>query len=158
MLKPAKPILTLKKVLEVEKHGLSINKSAYLLGVSSAQLSAYIKRRNLIWRGKGVFYKLGISDPYSMRQKVINSGIKHMTVYMRMSRKGLSVEQALGFKSNYWTEAEIVFLVDNYLKLKYKQLAQVLGKTEHSIKCKIKRMALKKRGANNSEMEVQNES
>lgn len=144
----SKPILTLKKVLEVEAHGLSINKSAYLLGVTTAALSAYIKRRNLIWHGKGVFYKPGIPDPYSARQKVMNSGIKHMTVYMRMSRKGLNVEQAIEYNNNYWTEAETAFLVDNYLKLKYKQLSQVLGKTEESIKSKIKRMKLKKRGVN----------
>ena len=142
-----KPILTLKKVLEVEKHGLSINKSAYLLGVTTAALSAYIKRRNLIWSGKGIFYKAGITDPYSAHQKILNSDVKQITVYMRMRRKGLKVDEAIDYQNNYWTEAETAFLVDNYLLLKYKQLSQVLGKSELSVKSKIKRMGLKKRGA-----------
>lgn len=43
-----KPILTLKKVLEVEKHGLSINKSAYLLGVSMPKLWRFIKKTKSI--------------------------------------------------------------------------------------------------------------
>jgi predicted transcriptional regulator len=146
MLKPSKRVLTLKKVLEVEAHLLSINKSAYLLGVTTAALSAYIKRRNLMWRGKGIFYKAGITDPYSTRQKILNSDVKQITVYMRMRRKGLRADEAIDYQNNYWTEAETSFLVDNYLLLKYKQLSHVLGKSELSVKSKIKRMGLKKRG------------
>lgn len=35
--------LKMDKVLEIEKHGLSINKSAYLLGVSMPKLWRFIK-------------------------------------------------------------------------------------------------------------------
>jgi hypothetical protein len=44
MLKPSKPILTLKKVLEVEKHGLSINKSAYLLALVCQNFGVLLKK------------------------------------------------------------------------------------------------------------------
>ena len=65
---------------------------------------------------------------------------------MRMRRKGLKADEAIDYQNNYWTEAETAFLVDNYLQLKYKQLSHVLGKSELSVKSKIKRMGLKKRG------------
>lgn len=48
-----KPILFLDKVLEVESHGLSLSKSAYLLGVSIGALCKFINKHKIEWRGKG---------------------------------------------------------------------------------------------------------
>lgn len=44
--------LTLERVLEVEKHGLSISKSAYLLDVAVATLARFVRDNRIVWRGK----------------------------------------------------------------------------------------------------------
>ena len=44
--------VTLAQVLDVEKLGLSITRSAYLLGISQPRLSVIIKNEKLTWRGR----------------------------------------------------------------------------------------------------------
>ena len=43
---------TLEHVLEVEKIGLSVGRSAYILGISQSRLSEIIIENNINWRGK----------------------------------------------------------------------------------------------------------
>jgi len=45
--------LSMADVLSVEKLGLSLNRSAYLLNCPIASLSDYVARHNIAWRGKG---------------------------------------------------------------------------------------------------------
>ena len=90
-----KPILTLKKVLEVEKHGLSINKSAYLLGVSMPKLWRFIKKNNIQWSGKNPCSRKGDVNPGSTLQQIKKSGICKATIYYRINVMGLTLEQAI---------------------------------------------------------------
>lgn len=85
--------LTLERVLEVEKHGLSISKSAYLLDVAVATLAQYIRDNRIVWRGKKRF---GF-NPYSNNQLILSSGVPSSTVYERMAR-GLTLHEALNHK------------------------------------------------------------
>ena len=82
--------LTLERVLEVEKHGLSISKSAYFLDVAVATLARFIRDNRIVWRGKKRF---GF-NPYSNRQLILSSGVCESTVYERMAR-GLTLHEAL---------------------------------------------------------------
>lgn len=82
--------LTLERVLEVEKHGLSISKSAHLLDVAVATLARYIRDNRIVWRGKKRF---GF-NPYSNNQLILSSGVPSSTVYERMAR-GLTLHEAL---------------------------------------------------------------
>ena len=90
-----KPILTLKKVLEVEKHGLSINKSAYLLGVSMPKLWRFIKKNNIQWSGKKPCSRKGDVNIDSTLQQIKKSGICKATIYYRINVMGLTLEQAI---------------------------------------------------------------
>ena len=45
--------VTLKQVLEVEKLGLTITRSAMLLNITQARLSKIIKKHKINWRGRG---------------------------------------------------------------------------------------------------------
>ena len=47
--------LTDQQIIECEKLGLSINRSAYVLGVHNVTLSKRIKKLGLTWRGKSEF-------------------------------------------------------------------------------------------------------
>ena len=82
--------LTLERVLEVEKHGLSISKSAYLLDVAVATLARFVRDNRIVWRGKKRF---GF-NPYSNNQLILASGVPSSTVYERMAR-GLTLHEAL---------------------------------------------------------------
>ena len=82
--------LTLERVLEVEKHGLSISKSAYLLDVAVATLAQFVRDNRIVWRGKKRF---GF-NPYSNNQLILSSGVPSSTVYERMAR-GLTLHEAL---------------------------------------------------------------
>ena len=44
--------VTLKQVIEVEKLGLTITRSAILLNITQSRLSQIIKQNKLNWRGK----------------------------------------------------------------------------------------------------------
>ena len=85
--------ITLECVLEVEKHGLSIGKSAYLLDVAVTTLARYIRDNRIVWRGKKRF---GF-NPYSNNQLILASGVPSSTVYERMAR-GLTLHEALEHK------------------------------------------------------------
>lgn len=47
--------LEMDRVMAVEPLGLSINRSAYMLGCTCASLSGFITRHKINWRGKGRF-------------------------------------------------------------------------------------------------------
>jgi hypothetical protein len=95
MLKPSKPILTIKKVLEVEKHGLSINKSAYLLDVSMSKLWRFIKKNKIQWRGKNPCFRKNEVNPESKLQKIKKSGICKGTIYYRINVMGMTLDEAI---------------------------------------------------------------
>lgn len=87
--------LTMDKVLEVEKHGLSINKSAYLLGVSMSKLWRFIKKNNIQWSGKKPCSRKNEVNPGSTLQQIKKSGICKATIYYRINVMGLTLEQAI---------------------------------------------------------------
>ena len=82
--------LTLERVLEVEAHGLSISKSAYLLDVAVTTLAQFVRDNRIVWRGKKRFGY----NPYSNRRLILASGVCESTVYRRMAR-GLTLHEAL---------------------------------------------------------------
>ena len=82
--------LTLERVLEVESHGLSIGKSAYLLDVAVTTLARYIRDNRIVWRGKKRFGY----NPYSNNQLILAGGVPSSTVYKRMAL-GLTLHEAL---------------------------------------------------------------
>ena len=45
--------VTLKQVIEVEKLGLTITRSAILLNITQSRLSKIIKKHKINWRGRG---------------------------------------------------------------------------------------------------------
>ena len=92
--------LTMDKVLEVEKHGLSINKSAYLLGVSMPKLWRFIKKNNIQWSGKKPCYKKNEVNHGSTLQQIKKSGICKTTIYYRINVMGLTLEQAIAIGSS----------------------------------------------------------
>ena len=85
--------LNLKDVLEVEAHGLSIGKSAYLLDVAVTTLARFIRDNRIVWRGKKRFGY----NPYSNNQLILASGVPSSTVYKRMA-SGLTLHEALNHK------------------------------------------------------------
>ena len=90
-----KRVLTLKKVLEVEKHGLSINKSAYLLDVSMPKLWRFIKKNKIQWRGKSPCFRKNEVNPDSTSQRIKKSGICKTPIYYRINVMGWTLEQAI---------------------------------------------------------------
>jgi len=90
-----KPILTLKKVLEVEKYGLSINKSAYLLDVSMPKLWRFIEKNNIQWRGKNPCFRKNEVNPNSTSQRIKKSGICKGTIYYRINVMGMTLDEAI---------------------------------------------------------------
>ena len=93
--KETKPTLDMDKVLDIEKLGLSINRSALVLGINSTNLWYFIKKHGIEWRGKGQCFRRGEVNPQSNKQRAIAAGIKPNTVICRMVRKGLSFDEAL---------------------------------------------------------------
>ena len=85
--------LTLEQVMEVDAHGLSIGKSAFLLDVAVTTLARFIRDNRIVWRGKKRFGY----NPYSNNQLILASGIPSSTVYGRMA-KGLTLHEALEYK------------------------------------------------------------
>ena len=114
--------LTLQKVLEVEAHGLSLSDSAYLLRVTPQRLGRFVKSHGIEWRGKKHCYKYGV-DPDSQRQAILASGLPESTVYARMYRKNLTIEEVslfsiLGQKISHWK----IKTSENSIKLPVKQV------------------------------------
>ncbi len=85
--------LTLEQVMEVEAHGLSIGKSAFLLDVAVTTLARFIRDNRIVWRGKKRFGY----NPYSNNALIVQSGIPSSTIYSRMA-KGLTLHEALEYK------------------------------------------------------------
>ena len=92
--------LTMDKVLEVEKHGLSINKSAYILGVSMPKLWRFIKKNNIPWSGKKPCFRKREVNPDSTLQQIKKSGICKATIHYRINVMGLTLEQAIAIGSS----------------------------------------------------------
>ena len=87
--------LDLNSVMDVEKLGLSLNRSALLLKTDSATLARFIESNSITWRGKQPCYKRGEVNPQSNKQRAIAAGLKPNTVIGRMVRKGISFDEAL---------------------------------------------------------------
>ena len=92
--------LTMDKVLEIEAHGLSINKSAYLLGVSMPKLWRFIKKNNIQWSGKKPCFRNREVNPESTLQQITSSGMCKGTIYYRINVMGLTLEQAIAIGSS----------------------------------------------------------
>ena len=93
--KKTNPTLDMDKVMDVEKLGLSINRSAIVLGVTPEILYYFINKHKIEWRGKGYCFKRGETNPNSDRQRALSAGIKPNTVMYRMLRRGISFDEAL---------------------------------------------------------------
>ena len=91
--------LTLELVLKMEAHGLSQYKSAYLLRVSAQRLGKFITKHNIKWRGKKPCYRFG-ANPESPRQAILKSGLPESTIYMRMTRKHMTIDEAIALGRN----------------------------------------------------------
>ena len=87
--------LDLNSVMDVEKLGLSINRSAIVLGVTTEKLYYFINKYGIEWRGKGYCHKRGEVNPQSNKQRAIAAGLKPNTVIGRMARRGISFDEAL---------------------------------------------------------------
>ncbi len=95
--KKTNPTLDMDKVMDVEKLGLSINRSAIVLGVTPEILYYFINKHSITWRGKGYCFKRGETNPNSDRQRALSAGIKPNTVMYRMLRRGISFDEALAW-------------------------------------------------------------
>jgi len=93
--KKTNPTLDMDKVMDVEKLGLSINRSAIVLGVTPDKLYYFINQHGIEWRGKGYCFKRGETNPNSDRQRALAAGLKPNTVMYRMLRRGISFDEAL---------------------------------------------------------------
>ena len=87
--------LTLEKVNEIKKHGLTLSSAAVVLDTSAANLSNFLKRHNIEWPSKGIYYKAGCKDPNSVRAKCEALGVSEHTVWAHMRRKGLGLQDAI---------------------------------------------------------------
>lgn len=87
--------LTIQKVNEVKKHGLTLSSAAVALDTSAANLSNFLRHHNIEWPSKGVYYKAGHRNPNSVRAKCEAVGVSSAAVFANMYRKGLSVDDAI---------------------------------------------------------------
>ena len=92
--------LTVTKVNEIKKHGLTLSSAAVVLDTSAANLSNFLKRHNIEWSSKGIFYKAGCKDPNSVRAKCELAGVSEHTVWAHMRRKGLTLQDAIELAQN----------------------------------------------------------
>ena len=92
--------LTLEKVNEIKKHGLTLSSAAVVLDTSAANLSNFLKRHNIEWPSKGIYYKAGCKDPNSVRAKCEALGVSEHTVWAQMRRKGLTLQDAIELAQN----------------------------------------------------------
>lgn len=86
--------LTLEKVLEVEKHGLSYSKSAYLLGVCTDNLWRFCKKHGVTWSGKCANRQAGEMVKSSLAQRARDNGVSPKLYRLRVAR-GWSEHAAL---------------------------------------------------------------
>lgn len=87
--------LTLEKVDEIKKSGLTLNSAAVALGVNTPALVGFLKRRNIVWPSKGIYYKAGQKNPDSVRAKCEAAGVSADAVWAHMRRKGLGLQNAI---------------------------------------------------------------
>ena len=92
--------LTIEKVNEIKKHGLTLSSAAVVLDTSSANLSNFLKRHNIEWPSKGIYYKAGHRNPSSVRSKCELAGVSEHTVWAHMRRKGLTLQDAIELAQN----------------------------------------------------------
>ena len=92
--------LTIDKVNEIKKHGLTLSSAAVALDTSSANLSNFLKRHNIEWPSKGIFYKAGCKDPNSVRTKCEALGVSEHAVWAQMRRRGLTLQDAIELAQN----------------------------------------------------------
>ena len=92
--------LTVTKVNEIKKHGLTLSSAAVVLDTSSANLSKFLKRHNIEWQSKGIYYKAGHRNPSSVRSKCELAGVSEHTVWAHMRRKGLTLQDAIELAQN----------------------------------------------------------
>lgn len=92
--------LTIDKVNEIKKHGLTLSSAAVALDTSSANLSNFLKRHNIEWQSKGIYYKAGCKDPNSVRAKCELAGVSEHAVWAHMRRKGLCLSDAIELAQN----------------------------------------------------------
>ena len=136
--------LTMDKVLEIEAHGLSVTKSAYLLGVHKTTLLNYINNQKIHWRGKKAFTKAGEVNPESYRQQIKNQGVTLSAVNSQMYRNNLKFDDAvakvvcLKKQRQYLTKSQSNFIVENYKKMGCKAVAEHLGLPKNRVKCRYK--------------------
>ena len=87
--------LTIDKVNEIKKHGLTLSSAAVALDTSSANLSNFLKRHNIEWPSKGIYYKAGHRNPSSVRSKCELAGVSEHAVWAQMRRRGLTLQDAI---------------------------------------------------------------
>jgi lambda repressor-like predicted transcriptional regulator len=92
--------LTVTKVNEIKKHGLTLSSAAVVLDTSAANLSNFLKRHNIEWPSKGICYKAGHRNPSSVRSKCELAGVSEHTVWAHMRRKGLTLQDAIELAQN----------------------------------------------------------
>ena len=92
--------LTIDKVNEIKKHGLTLSSAAVALDTSSANLSSFLRRNNIEWPSKGIYYKAGHKNPSSVRSKCELAGVSEHTVWAHMRRRGLTLQDAIELAQN----------------------------------------------------------
>jgi hypothetical protein len=95
--------LKLNDVLKIEAEGLSLCSSAYVLGVTTPTLCAFIKSHNISWRGKRPNFKNFEKNPNSNLQKSIALGLHNMTIHKRMERLQCSYDEAVAIGNRKFT-------------------------------------------------------
>ena len=125
------------QLLEVEAYGLTISKSAYLMGVSPSSVLRRIVKLGITWRGKGV--------------SIDNKNQQQIKRQKELKQVELKVHPKKPINGRvYWTQSEVNFLLNNHSLMRRAEIAEVLGKTESSVKSKISRLYRRldnKRGA-----------
>lgn len=92
--------LTLEKVNEIKKAGLTLNSAAVALGVTAPALVGFLKHRNIEWPSKGIYCKAGQKNPDSIRAKCEAAGVSAAAVLAHMRRKGLELQDAIDCVQN----------------------------------------------------------
>ncbi len=92
--------LTVTKVNEIKKHGLTLTSAAIVLDTSAANLSNFLKRHNIEWPSKGIYYKAGHRNPSSVRSKCELAGVSEHAVWAQMRRKGICLSDAIELAQN----------------------------------------------------------
>ncbi len=92
--------LTIDKVNEIKKHGLTLTSAAIVLDTTSANLSNFLKRHNIEWPSKGIYYKAGHRNPSSVRSKCELAGVSEHAVWAQMRRKGICLSDAIELAQN----------------------------------------------------------